>query len=85
MDLNIGSTDPHSLTQITKYFIIFAWMFFCSLFFSACGVKAGNSLVIGTTSYLREVNAGNEASGEYHTYNEKKQLNKIIQDAGRRY
>lgn len=61
---------------------LLAWIFTASL--SACGMKIGNSTVLGSTSFLREVNAGARPmmAHEEHTQGEKRQLNELI---NRRY
>ena len=43
---------------------------------SACGVKAGDAVVFGTTSFLEEVNRG--APMDHHTPTERAQLAKEL-------
>lgn len=56
---------------------VLAWIFTASL--SACGVKVGNSAVIGTTGFLEQVNAGRAMMAPpEHTETEKRKLEDVI-------
>jgi len=76
--------DPLSYYQIAKTFCIAVLAALLSLSCSGCGVKLGDNFVIGTRSFLAEVNAGQFAPDmDRHNSSDKQKLSALIQQ--RRY
>lgn len=76
MDILGAYPDVGSLVNIFKYSLWALMLWLCTAALSGCGIKAGNSFVVGTTGFLEEVNR--PATNVEHTDEERKQLSMVI-------